>query len=255
MITKGKATRRRSGDHTQAKATSPAIHGSNAKGQTETVRFTKFMKLPIEVRLMIWCAALPTREVALDPFLKYANERHVKAPPLLLQVNRECREETLKHQKDVLSMYKAIPDSLQPLNQFPNRFPGTFKQFVDPSRDIVFFDIHTLWYYDHYLRFKFVVEKNLDFTHKVQHLQIRGLYRPGLFDNYTMRHVRELLIHFPDLEELNLVNVAIGPKAEHYKEVHGDKWVKTLVEFFKEQRSANASFKTPRVSFDIVPRE
>ena len=61
--------------------------------EIEVFKFTKFPQLLIELQLIIWRAALSTLEVALYPFPRYANDRHVKIPPILLQVNQESREE------------------------------------------------------------------------------------------------------------------------------------------------------------------
>jgi len=46
------------------------------------------------------------------------------------------------------------------------------------------------------------------------------------------------------------VNIAIGPKAAQYNEVHEERLVKELVEFYGQEKKANINFKIPNVSFE-----
>jgi len=65
--------------------------------------------------------------------------------------------------------------------------------------------------------------------------------------------VKNALKSFPGLEELRLVNIAIGPKAARYKEVHGDK-LRTRLSL-RSREEDKYKLQIPKVSFDLANKE
>jgi len=129
MAKYGKSTSVSSSPDTKAQATSLSKHVYDAEIETEVFKFSKFPQLPIELQLMIWRAALPTREVALYPFL-------------------------------------------------------------DPNRDLVFFDIHTILHDKDCVKFKVFLRRDLALIKQIRILKLRGFYHPDLPIGYMMKCIK-----------------------------------------------------------------
>jgi hypothetical protein len=126
--------------HTESQIESADSEGSSPDEKQDLESFTLFPKLPIELRLKIWRLALPPgRHVKMDlshhfsesptapEYVTMKEDEH--SPPITLYVNRESREETLRH-------YTVIfrTDAIRPTKEYKE------KPFcLDPSRDSLYF--------------------------------------------------------------------------------------------------------------------